>query len=90
MITTSYTEARERLAELLERTVNDCEVVEIRRRGHESVAMIAMSELRNLLETAYLLRSPKNAERLLTALNGAQNKTGQIINIEDLEDRLKR
>ena len=44
------------------------EVVVIQRRGEEEVAMIAASELTSLMETAYLLRSPVNAERLLSAL----------------------
>lgn len=89
VISATYTEVRERLAELLDRTVNDCEIVEIRRRGRESVAMIAMSELRSLLETAYLLRSPRNAERLLSALDRAQRKTGKVIEIDALERRVE-
>ena len=44
----------------------------INRRGSESVALIAASELRSLLETVHLLRSPKNAERLMTALDRAR------------------
>jgi antitoxin YefM len=38
--------------------------------------MIAADELQSLMETAHLLRSPKNAERLLTAL--ARARTGEI------------
>lgn len=68
-IETSYTDARANLARLLERVTQDREVVVINRRGHEDVAMIAASELSSLVETAYLLRSPKNAQRLLEALH---------------------
>ncbi len=68
-IETSYTEARANLARLLERVTQDREIVVINRRGHEDVAMIAASELSSLVETAYLLRSPKNAQRLLEALH---------------------
>jgi antitoxin YefM len=44
----------------------------IRRRGSEDVALVAAAELRGLMETAHLLRSPKNARRLLTAVLRAQ------------------
>jgi antitoxin YefM len=74
-ILTSYSNARENFASLLERVTADREIVVINRRGHEDVAMVSMSELNSLLETAHLLRSPKNAQRLLQALNNAQ--TGQ-------------
>ena len=37
--------------------------------------MIAADELNGLLETAPLLRSPGNAQRLLTALNRARGET---------------
>jgi len=48
----------------------------IERRGAEKVAMISASELSSLIETAYLLRSPKSAQRLLSALMRAlENKT---------------
>lgn len=68
-IETSYTEARANLAQLLDRVAQDREIVVINRRGREDVAMIAASELSSLVETAYLLRSPRNAQRLLEALH---------------------
>jgi antitoxin YefM len=43
-------------------------VVIITRRNGEAVAIIAADELSGLLETAHLLRSPANAQRLLTAM----------------------
>lgn len=67
-IQTTYTQARAKLASLLDEVSVHREVVIIQRRKGEDVAMIAASELSSLMETAYLLRSPKNAERLLTAL----------------------
>ncbi len=71
------TQARDGFAKLLDLVNYDREVVVIQRRGEEDVAMIAASELESLMETAYLLRSPVNAERLLSelgrALNGATN-----------------
>lgn len=67
----TYSQARANLASLLDNVTENREVVIIRRRNAEDAALIAASELTSLLETAYLLRSPANAERLLTALNDA-------------------
>lgn len=46
------------------------------RREGENVAMISESDLRSLIETVYLLRSPANARRLLDALS--ESKAGKI------------
>ena len=70
-IHTTYTKARANFAKLLDEVTKNQETVIINRRGEEKVAMIAQSELSSLLETAYLLRSPKNADRLITALERA-------------------
>jgi antitoxin YefM len=69
---TTYTQARATLAKLCDEVVESREVVIIRRRSHEDVALIAADELRSLMETAHLLRSPANAERLLRALARAR------------------
>ncbi|MCX7814368.1 MULTISPECIES: type II toxin-antitoxin system Phd/YefM family antitoxin [Tepidimonas] len=71
-IETTYSQAREQLKVLMDRAVDDREVIVVRRRSGGAVAMIAADELEGLLETAHLLRSSKNAERLLTALNRAR------------------
>jgi antitoxin YefM len=55
------------LASVLDRVANDREVVIVRRRGEKTVAMIPADERMGLMETAHLLRSPKNAQRLLAA-----------------------
>jgi antitoxin YefM len=68
-IETTYTSLRENLATFLDRVTDDREVLVVKRRGGQrDVAIIAADELSSLMETAYLLRSPKNAERLLQAL----------------------
>ena len=73
MLTTySYSDARANLASLLDRVVENWEVVIINRRGDEDVAVVSASELSGLLETAHLLRSPKNVQRLLAALKRAE------------------
>jgi antitoxin YefM len=72
-IHTSYTKARANMAKMMDKVIRDRDVVIIERRGRESVALISADELASLTETAYLLRSPKNAERLLSALGYIQN-----------------
>ena len=71
---TSYTHARANLAALCDEVTSTREPIVIRRRGSEDVALVAAAELRGLMETAHLLRSPKNAQRLLTALLRAQSQ----------------
>lgn len=71
-IETTYTQARANLKSLLDAVAENREQVIIHRRGGEDVAMIAAEELRGLLETVHLFRSPKNAQRLLAALDRAQ------------------
>ncbi len=83
-IQTTYTQARDGLAKLLDQVTHNREVVVIQRRGEEEVAMIAASELESLMETAYLLRSPKNAERLLSALGRALKEEGELKTLDAL------
>ncbi len=83
-IQTTYTKARANFAKLLDEVTKNRETVIIERRGAEKVAMIAQSELSSLLETAHLLRSPKNAERLLTALERALKRKLKPKTIDEL------
>jgi antitoxin YefM len=69
---TSFTSLRENLASVLDRVVDEQETVIVRRKGSRDVALIPASELAGLIETAHLLRSPRNARRLLAALNRAE------------------
>ena len=69
---TTYTSLRENLATVLDRVVDQQETIIVRRRGARDVALIPASELAGLTETAHLLRSPRNARRLLTALGRAK------------------
>ena len=80
----TYTEARAKLAELWDRVTDDREVVIITRRGAENVALIAADELASLEETAHLLRSPKNAQRLLAALQRALERTEPTSSVDEL------
>jgi antitoxin YefM len=83
-VETTYTSLRENLASVLDRVVDDQEVVIVRRRGAEDVALVPAAELAGLMETAHLLRSPRNARRLLTALRRAQSGKGKPTSIERL------
>lgn len=83
-IQTTYTQARAQLATLLDEVTNNREVVIIQRRGAEDVALIAADELAGLLETVHLLRSPANAERLLTALARARQGGGVAKTLDEL------
>ena len=89
-VTVSYTEARERLAELWDRVVADREPIRLTRRGADPVMLIAADEYEGLLETAHLLRSPANAARLLAALERARAGVGIPRSLEDLRADLDR
>jgi len=87
-IETTYTQARQNLASLLDLVTNDREIVYVKRRSGESVALIAADELQSLLETMHLLRSPKNAERLLRAIDRAHDRTELPIAPKELRKEL--
>jgi antitoxin YefM len=87
-IHTSYSKARANLASLLTAVTDDNELVLINRRDAEDVALISSSELSSLLETVHLLRSPKNARRLLAALNRASEQTDSTTSLEQLKAEL--
>jgi len=84
----SYSQARQRLALLLDQVTDDREVVIIRRRNGEPAALIAADELASLTETAHLLRSPANAVRLLEALARALKGEGRTLSIEELRSEV--
>lgn len=87
-IHTTYTRARAELARLLDDVTENREIVIIERRGGESAALISADELSSLLETAYLLRSPANAERLLDALGRALKRDGLPLEPDDLRQEV--
>ena len=80
---TTYSNARQNFAGLMDKVSNDREVVFINRhstaRGTQRVALVDAEELAGLLETAHLLRSPKNAARLLKALERALGVKGKRV-----------
>ena len=88
MQTVSYSEARATLATLLDHVTDDQEPVVIARRGKPAVVLVALSELEGYRETAYLLRSPANADRLLIALARAGRNEGEVLTVAELEQRI--
>ena len=80
----TYTAARARLAALCDEVAESREPVVIHRRGAEDVALVSAAELRSLTETALLLRSPSNAQRLLRALRRARSRKGTAQTVKRL------
>lgn len=64
----TYTAARANLASTMDRVCNDHEALIITRNGEQSVVMVSLEDYKALEETAYLLRNPANAKRLLSAI----------------------
>ncbi len=87
-IQTTYSNARETLADLWREVEENGEIVIINRRGHDDVALISVAELSSVLETAHLLRSPANARRLLAALQRALGGTTPPTTVEALRRQL--
>ena len=88
-IQTTYTQARAELAKLCDAAAKDNEVVIITRRGAEDVALVSAAELRSLRETAHLLRSPRNAERLLGSLARARARKERPQSIRSLRREVR-
>lgn len=86
--TESATNARKEFFKLLDEVAKDSSVVVIKRKDAPNVAMIAESELSSLVETVHLLRSPKNAERLFSALEKSRARDLDTPNTTDPEQAL--
>ena len=85
---TTYTNARANFAKLCNQVAATREPVLIRRRGAEDVALVSAEELAGIMETAHLLRSPKNAQRLLTVLTRAQAQEVEPTTVDELRRNL--
>lgn len=76
----TYTAARANLASTMNRVCDDHEALIITRNGDQAVVMLSLEDYNALEETAYLLRTPANAKRLLSAL--AQLSAGKGVERE--------
>lgn len=88
MIERNYQQAQNEFMHLMQHVSQKRETVIISEQGQESVVWIAADELRSLQETTYLLSSPKNAQRLLTALQRALANQGEMLASETLATRV--
>ena len=77
----TYSAARANLASTMDRVCNDHEALIITRNGEQSVVMLSLDDYNALQETAYLLRSPANVKRLLSAtarLNAGKGRAREL------------
>ncbi len=78
MKTMTYSESRARYAETLNAVTDDREEVVITRAGHEPVVIVALDDYESLKETAYLLKNPDNACRLLASIDRLETGSGKV------------
>ena len=76
MDTITYSEARSKLAQTMEKVCDDHAPLIITRKNARSVVMISLDDYESLEETAYLLRSPKNVRRLLESIAELESGRG--------------
>ncbi|BBA99578.1 hypothetical protein RVR_6262 [Actinacidiphila reveromycinica] len=76
MKTVTYSESRARYAEVLDSVNDDREEVVITRAGHDPVVIVSLDAYESLRETAYLLRSPADARRLLASIDRLEHGAG--------------
>ena len=80
----TYTAARENLARTIERVCEDHDPVIITKRRDQAVVMISLEDYQSLDETAYLLRSPENAQRLRDSVEQLRAGAGKERELPDL------
>jgi antitoxin YefM len=78
METISYTSAREQLAATMEKVCADHAPVIITRNGSQAVVMLSLDDFESMEETAYLLSSPANAQRLHESIRALESAQGLI------------
>jgi antitoxin YefM len=84
MSTVTFQQASTNFGIICDEVISSREAVLIKRRGRPAVALMAADELTSLIETAHLLRSPKNARRLLGALKRARAGKGVEMTLAEL------
>lgn len=74
----TYSEARNNLASMMDRTTEDHETIIITRRSGESAVLMSLEDYNSWKETEHLLSSPANAKRLLDAIESAKAGTNLV------------
>lgn len=72
----TYTSARNNLASTLKQVCDEHDPIIVTRKNGESVIILSLEDYDSITETAYLLRSPKNAERLLKSIEQLESGKG--------------
>jgi len=73
----TYTEARENLSNIIEKVCEDHDPLVITKRRDKAVVMISLEDYESMEETAYLLRSPRNMQRLLESIKELEEGKGK-------------
>ena len=73
----NYTEARQKLAEAMKRVCEDHDAIVITRRRGDAAVLLSMEDYEALVETSYLLRSPRNARRLFESIREIEEGGGE-------------
>jgi antitoxin YefM len=74
----TYTAARENLASTMDKVCDDREPVIITRNRDQAVVMVSLEDYKAMEETAYLMRSPANARRLLASIMQLESGQGKL------------
>ena len=85
---TTYSALRANLKEALDEVCKDHEPLRVERKNGDAVVVVSEADFNSLEETAYLLRSPENARRLLNALHGDRRKDNRFKDVDELRAKL--
>ena len=84
----TYSEARANLAKIWDEIIDTNVPMKLIRRGKDALAVLPADELEVLLESVHLMKSPKNAQRILKGIEDAENKRYASKSITELEQDL--
>jgi antitoxin YefM len=85
---TTYSALRANLKRALDEVCADHEALRVERKNGEPVVVLSEADFNALEETAYLLRSPENARRLLNAIHGGRSRDRSFKNVDELQAKL--
>ena len=80
MITTTYTNLRENLREVMDKLVHDSEVCEVTRRGADAIVMMSKRDYDAMNETLYLTQSKSNLKALYESVQQAEE--GKLVKMD--------
>ena len=80
----TYTAARQNLAQTMDAVCENHTPIVITRQKAEAVVMMSLADFNSIQETAYLLGSPANAERLRASVADAESGKVHNVSLADL------